>query len=166
MSKKKKPAIDPYKIVWRDGEPIDARTDSAVAWVEKKSGLNMPIVQGSYKSRYGGGADASKGTHDGGGIIDVSIAGMSARDRVNLMHWAKRAGFFGWFRHGPGWEGNEHLHLGLRKHRNLAPLAAAQEIAYDNRRNGLVSNLRDNTWRPLIPRRWSHRRNRPVLFGR
>lgn len=157
---------DPYAIVWRDGEPLDARTASALAWAERKAGVKVRLAQGSYQARFGGGAEASKGTHDLGGVIDVSIAGMSARDRVRFMHAAKRAGMFGWFRTGPKWVNNEHLHLGMRKHRNLAPLAAQQEIAYDQRRDGLVSDLPDRTWRPRIPRRWSHRRNRPILLGR
>lgn len=157
---------DPYDVTWRDGEPIDNRTASALRWVEKRTGVPIRVVQGSYQARYGGGATASAHTHDQGGVVDISTAELTKRQRIRLVHGLKRAGFAAWYRHGPGWVGNEHVHAVLRKHRNLHPEAAAQERDYDNLLNGLMSRLRDRTWRPLIPRRWSHRQNKPVLSRR
>ena len=154
---------DPYAVTWVWGEPVDRRTASFLQWVERKSGVPVRVVQGSYQKKYGGGAAASAGTHDGGGVVDLSISGLSRKQRVRLMRYIKRGGGFAWYRRGPGWVGTEHIHAGLRKHRNLAAGAAQQERDYDNRRNGLVSNLPDKTWRPKKPRRWSHRRNKPIV---
>lgn len=158
----------PYQITWWDNpawkadEPVDQRTKSALQWVEHKSGIKVIVVQGSYQAQYGGGASTSAHTHDEGGVVDIAVNHLSRWQRIRLMVWAKRAGFSGWYRHGPGWIGNEHFHLVLRHHRNLHPEAAAQVAAYDAHRNGLVSNLWDRTWRPRTPRRWSHRRNQPI----
>ncbi len=158
---KRKPvnASDPYGLTWRDGEPLDNRTATALKWAERKSGVTARVVQGSYQKRYGGGADASAGTHDQGGVIDLAIPA-TRRQRIRLIRACKKAGMAVWYRN---WPGNQHIHAVMRKHANLAPAAAQQVIDYDNRLNGLVTRLRDRTWRPLIARRWSHRRNRVVF---
>lgn len=151
---------DPYRIrTWDGVHKVDNRTYTALQRVQKRVKFPIKMSQGSYNV----GVEASKGTHDGGGIVDLSIAGLTAKQRVKLMHELKRAGFFAWFRTGSGWIGNEHIHAGLRKHKNLAWLAAKQELSYDQRRNGLANNAYDNTWRPKFRRHWSHRRNRVVF---
>lgn len=160
-----KPKTDPYKIVWwvntqRSNEPVDARTKSALEWVEKKSGIKITVVQGSYQARFGGGASASAGTHDQGGVVDVMTINLTRRQRIKLIRWAKRAGFAAWYRN---WPGNQHSHWVLRGHRNLAPLAAEQVRSYDAHRNGLADNAFDRSWRPKKSRRWSYRKNRPVI---
>jgi hypothetical protein len=159
----------PYRIVWwdnpawMDDEPVDERLKSALQWVERETGIKVLVVQGCYKAKYGGGANASAHTHDEGGVVDVAVKHLSRWQRIRLAHAFKRAGFAQWYRRGPGWVGNEHFHCVLRGHRNLHPEAAAQVVAYDARRNGLVSNLLDRTWRPKVKRRWSHRQNKPIL---
>ena len=160
MLRRKHNTTDPYEIVTWDGvHKVDQRTYTYLKAVERKTKMKIQLAQGSYNR----GVEASKGTHDMGGVVDVSTAGLSPKQRVKLMHGLKVKGGFGWFRHGPVWVGNEHIHVGLRKHKNLAWIAARQEIAYDNRRNGLADNAADRTWRPRIRRHWSHRRNRVVL---
>jgi len=150
---------DPYAITWRDGEPIDNRTASALRWAERKARVTARVVQGSYQAKYGGGAVASAGTHDSGGVLDLALPD-TRRKRIRLIRAMKRAGFAVWYRN---WPGNRHIHAVLRKHANLAPLAAQQVLDYDNRLDGLVTRLRDRTWRPLVSRRWSHRQNKPIL---
>ena len=145
---------------WIPDEPIDQRTKSALKWVERKSGVKITVVQGSYQARFGGGAGASAGTHDAGGVVDVMTIHLTRRQRIRLIRWAKKAGFAAWYRN---WPGNVHSHWVLRGHRNLAPLAAQQVRDFDNGRTGLVGALLDRTWRPKVPRRWSHRKNRPIL---
>ena len=154
---------DPYGVVWRDGEPLDRRTLSALERAEKKARIRVRVVQGSYQAQYGGGAAASAHTHDRGGVIDISVAGMTRRQRIRFIRSLKRRGFFVWFRGAPLWAGNEHIHAGMRWHRNLHPEALAQEADYDRRLNGLMSRLRDGTWRPLVSRHWSHRQGKIVL---
>lgn len=163
MSAKTVNHSDPYEVVWRDGEPLDRRTLSALNRAEQKAKVRTRVVQGSYQARYGGGANASAHTHDGGGVVDLATSHLTRRQRIRLVRSLKRRGFFVWYRHGAGWVGNEHVHAGLRKHKNLHPEAAAQERDYDSLLNGLMSRLRDRTWRPLVKRHWSHRQNRVIL---
>ena len=148
----------PYGRTTWNGQVIDNRTASALKWVQRKAGIPVVVVQGSYKA--GNGAAASAGTHDGGGVVDVQTIHLTRQQRVRLMRWAKRAGFAAWFRN---WPGNVHAHWVLRGHRNLDPSAAAQVRSYDAHRDGLAGNAYDPTWRPRKPRRWSHRRNKPIV---
>ena len=148
----------PYGRTTWNGQVIDNRTASALKWVQRKAGIPVVVVQGSYKA--GNGAAASAGTHDGGGVVDVQTIHLTRQQRVRLMRWAKRAGFAAWFRN---WPRNVHAHWVLRGHRNLDPSAAAQVRSYDAHRDGLAGNAYDPTWRPRKPRRWSHRRNKPIV---
>lgn len=160
-------ASKPYaKVQWR-GVTVDQRTKSALKWAERRYLAVAPnkrkpwrFGQGSYNA---GGVTASAGTHDGGGVVDIMFAGVPAKQRKATVKWLRKAGFAAWARTGPGWVGNEHAHAILRGHRNAHPAAKAQMIAYDNRRDGLAGNLADSTWRPKVKRRWSHRKNTPVL---
>lgn len=158
---------DPYeKITWR-GHRFDRRTKTAIEWAEKgyrsvapKKRSAFRIGQGSYSN-----GSLSAGTHSRGATVDVMFAGLTKKQQHGVVKWLKKAGFAAWARTGPGWEGNEHAHAVLRGHRKafIAPQAAAQVVDYDNRRNGLVSNLPDKSWRPKRKRRWSHKQGRPVL---
>ena len=145
---------------WIADEPIDERTKSALKWVERKSGVRITVVQGSYQAKFGGSATTSAGTHDQGGVVDVMTVHLKRRQRIKMIRWAKRAGFAAWYRN---WPGNQHSHWVLRGHRNLAPSAAAQVRDFDAGRTGLVGALVDHTWRPRKPRRWSHRQGKPVI---
>ena len=159
-------ASPPYQLTWWDNpawkadEPVDQRTKSALQWVERKTGIKIIVLQGSYQAKFGGGATASAHTHDQGGVVDVATAHLSRLQRIKLNRWAKRAGFAAWYRN---WPGNRHAHWVLRGHRDLHPEAAAQVRSYDAHRDGLFHNLWDRTWRPRRPRRWNHRRNRPIV---
>ena len=161
----------PYKIVmwdnpsWLPDEPVDERTKSALQYVERKTGIKILIAQGSYQAQYGGGAKASAHTHDLGGVVDVIVNHLSRWQRVKLMIGWKKAGGAGWYRRGPGWTGNEHFHWVLRGHRpkHIHQEALDQVDDFDNQRDGLFYNLVDRTWRPKVPRRWSHRQGKPIL---
>lgn len=155
----------PYeKVTWR-GHKFDQRTKSAIKWVEQhyiavapKKRSALRIGQGSYSD-----GSLSAGTHSGGGAVDIMFAGLNEKQQRSVVKWMRRAGFAAWGRTGRGWEGNEHAHGILIGHKNLHPAAQAQVVAYKNRRDGLVSNNVDNTWRPRYWRRWNHRLNKPIL---
>ena len=151
----------PYGRTTWNGQVIDNRTASALKWVQRKAGIPVVVVQGSYKA--GNGASASAGTHDKGGVVDCSVNGLSRKQRIRLVRALKQAGFAAWYRRPMPGVWGPHIHAVLRGHRNLAPGAAAQVPSYDAHRNGLANNAYDRTWRPKRPRRWSHRRNRPIV---
>ena len=159
---------DPYaRRVWR-GKQFDNRTVSALTWAEKKYLRRAPLMrkhwlisQGSYNA---GGVNASKGTHDGGGAVDISTSNMTDRQKRGAVKWLRRAGFAAWLRPylpGPnGW--GEHIHAILLEHRTASDGAKDQMVSYKGNRNGLANNAYDGTWRPRPLVRWSHRRGRPV----
>ncbi len=148
---------NPYERIWWRGFAMDRRTVSALEWVEKKTGQTIIITQGSYNP---GGVSASGGTHDGGGVVDIRTIHLSRRQRVQLMHWLKKAGFAAWYRKPPVFP--YHIHAVLLDHRSASPAAKAQMVSYLNHRNGLVGDAYDKTFRPKPAVRWSHRQNKPV----
>lgn len=162
-SKKVKKRSSPYERVGWRGVTLDARTASAMDWVAARVKNYVRPAQGSWS-----GADASAGTHSGSSAIDVGVAGWSLREIQELTNVMRRAGFAAWYRppaaatgNFPGW--GPHVHAILIGGKMMSPQAAAQVVAYKNGRNGLANNAYDYSWRPRIPRRWSHRLRRPVL---
>ena len=157
-------ASKPYaKRSWR-GRTFDNRTISAIKWAERnyievapKKRRPWVVTQGSYNP---GGVTASAGTHDGGGVWDCSVAGMNRKQIKAAVKWMRKAGFAAWFR---DWPGNQHIHAVLRGHRTASPGAKAQVASYERHRDGLAGDNYDSTWRPKVKRRWSHRKNAPVL---
>ena len=154
----------PYaKRTWR-GHTFDNRTISAIIWAEKRYLEAAPkkrrpwvVSQGSYNP---GGVNASAGTHDLGGVWDCSITGMNHKQIRATVKWLRKAGFAAWFR---DWPGNQHIHAVLLGHRVMSPGARSQCDSYRANRDGLAGNNIDHTWRPRRPRRWSHRKNRPMI---
>lgn len=127
--------IDPYAILLRDGKKVDALTDGALKRAEKILGRKLTVTQGSYNA---GGVKASAGTHDGGGVVDCPP--WDADETVIAL---RAVGFAAWHRQAiPGlWP--EHIHAVLIGHGKLAPVAARQVEAYQQRRDGLKSNAID-----------------------
>ena len=167
---KRKPVnrTKPYGRTAYSGKAVDNRTYTALRWVARKAGVPVIVVQGSYTSELpNGGAEASRGTHDLGGVVDLHVRSLTRKQRIRLVRYMKRAGFAAWYRKELWQNGTlvwgPHIHAVLRGHRNLAPLAAQQVTAYDTHRDGLAGNGYDRTWRPKRKRRWSHRQNKPIL---
>lgn len=130
MAKQKAPP--PFERVVYNGKFMDAKTKAFVQALEAKLGFPLTIVQGSYNP---GGVGASAGTHDEGGVIDLSPWDFAAKVRA-----ARELGACAWHRLPiPGVWG-EHIHFVIRDHGNLAPAAAQQQHFFDEkpRRNGLA----------------------------
>lgn len=156
------PHTAPYGRTYLQGKTCDNRTKSAFEYANrlfhKRTGKNLVVVQGCYHR----GVSASAGTHDGGGVLDLSVAGMSSKQIHQAVGAMRKAGFAAWHRTPlPGVWG-AHIHAVLIGHHNAAPLAKTQMINYRDHRDGLAGNRPDNTWHPK-PRVWSHKRNKPIL---
>lgn len=151
-----------YDKRWWRGVLLNNGTISALERVERRTGLHLNPTQGSYNGG-AGRVGASGGTHDGGGAVDLSVKGYTNSEKRLLNVEMRRAGFAGWHRdYIPGlWP--EHYHAELIGDRDASDSARAQWAAYAAHRNGLRDNGWDSSWRPRIPRRWSHRLNRIVL---
>jgi hypothetical protein len=157
------------RVNWR-GVVVNARTRDALRWAERKwqqqhRGLSIRPSQGSYKGSGGGNrVRASGGTHDGGGVVDISVSGLSETQRVHLVHALKDAGAAAWFR-PPNWDGRgggPHVHVIFVADREMDPSAARQVQSYDSGRNGLNNNARDDTYRAKPAVRFSYQQGKPV----
>jgi len=131
---------DPYALTTHDGKTVDEITHQALIECEKLLGYDLTIVQGSYNA---GKVEASAGTHDGGGVVDLK-----PWDWERKVHVLRSVGFAAWHREAVKGVWNEHIHAVLIGNKKLAPSAARQVEAYRAHRDGLKSNLPDNTWHP------------------
>lgn len=112
---------------------IEDRLRKAGGIVRDLSGL---ITQGAYS----GGVQASAGTHNGGGAIDVHYTTADTDEKIlawrrsGVAMWRRRPWEGPWGEHAHGiWIGCDHVSSG----------AANQIRAYRDGRNGLANNARD-----------------------
>jgi|SRR5829696_459292 len=124
---------------WRGGK-FNRTSIVSLLTVEKRSGLPIRVTQGGYNS---GGVAASAGTHDGGGVIDISVSGLSGDQRRRLLVWLRRCGWAAWLR-TPAQGFPYHIHAVRIGDRTASWGAKAQVVAYRNGRNGLKSNRADD----------------------
>lgn len=124
-----------YTQTTHDGKVVDEITDQALVAVEKRLGYTLTILQGSYHK----GVGASAGTHDGGGVVDLS-----PYDWENKVRALRAVGFAAW--HRPTLPGvwSEHIHAVLIGNQKLSSAAQGQVIDYRNKRNGLANDGADD----------------------
>lgn len=96
------------------------------------------LIQGSYHP----GVAASAGTHDGGGVVDVSISGKTQSQINDLILRLRKVGFAAWER-TPAEGFVYHVHACAIGDEQMAPLAQQQVQSYFNGRNGLSGNGAD-----------------------
>jgi len=136
-------------LLW-DGHKVDASTYLKLKVLEQRTGARPIVVQGSYN---GGGVAASGGTHDGGGVADLSIRslplGMSPREYVRR---ARSSGLVAWYRtEADGF--TPHIHAIDLGSKTLSPAAARQVDSWRRGRNGLANNGPDSGPKVVIPER-------------
>lgn len=126
-------------IVRIDGHRTNKRTANMVREAEKLGGPLL-VTQGSYNA---GGVAASGGTHDGGGVLDFSVRGLSMTQINRRVRGLRTVGFAAWYRSPiPGVWG-PHIHAVAGGTRDLAPLARLQWVDYKRGRNGLRGHALD-----------------------
>lgn len=145
------------KVPFR-GFKFDARTVQMIRWAERKAGFTFSIAQGSYNTT----VSASAGTHDGGGTVDFRCKQLDDAARTKMLRALKDAGFAAWHREARAGVWGEHIHAVAIGCKDLAPIAARQVTAYDNKRDGLAGNGPDRSYRPEPPVQFSAPLNRPV----
>lgn len=130
-----------YTRIIYGGVTLNKVTVQAFKEVEKRLGYKLTFYQGSYNNS----VEASGGTHSGGGAGDLA---KFEADRK--QHVTRAVGFASW--HRPfNWDGKagiEHVHCELLGDEDASVAAKGQWADYRAHRNGLVSNLVDNTWHP------------------
>lgn len=127
-----------HTVTKRQGWTLDNRTAAYFDAVNKAMPGGVLIIQGAFSRSVG----ASAGTHAGPGALDLkpmSSAYRTVAGYKKLETVCRQLGGAAWFRQ---WSGNYHVHLILKGTAGLPRVAANQVVAYNNGRDGLVSNLR------------------------
>lgn len=130
---------------------------NARAWLRAHGGCPparasaAQVTQGSYNR---GGVAASAGTHDGGGVIDMRVLGLTAGERRALIRALRQAGFAAWVRQPPAF--SWHIHAVAIGDPDLSRTARDQVAAYFRGRDGLAGNRPDPHGGPLV-KAWMRR---------
>lgn len=125
-----------HTVVQRQGYWLDQRTADFFDSVNKAMPGGVKIIQGPFNKS----VDASAGTHDGPGALDLkpvdqkykNVAGYKMLETI-----CRQRGGASWFRE---WTNNFHVHVIVIGTKGLPTVAAKQVTSYLNSRDGLKSN--------------------------
>ncbi|MFI0795791.1 peptidoglycan-binding domain-containing protein [Micromonospora rubida] len=87
-------AVTPGSAVAFRGAQVNIRTRAMLLEAERLLGRQLTISQGSYSTS----DPTSAGTHDGGGVLDLSVDGMSSTLRTTVVRQLRQVGFAAWLR--------------------------------------------------------------------
>jgi peptidoglycan hydrolase-like protein with peptidoglycan-binding domain len=123
------------------GIVINTRTKAMLAAADKILGRTLTLSQGSYNP---GGDPTSAGTHDGGGVVDVSVTGMSAAYRTTVAKALRTVGFAAWIRNPSQADWPWHIHAAAINDTDLSSEAQHQIGDYYLGLNGLADRGPDD----------------------
>lgn len=142
---------NPYDLTVWDGETVDYMTAAALEAAKAEFGGEIRMMQGSHNA---GGVAASGGTHDGGGVVDISVPDGDWEGALAAM---RKIGFAAWIRNvdGYGQAGSgAHIHAVLMGNEQLSPQAQVQVNSYLNNDDGLVGSRADDGPRDFVNNRF------------
>lgn len=128
--------VSPGSKVTYLSRTVNTRTRAMLREAQTRAGRTVALSQGSYRP----GVGSSAGTHDGGGVVDISISGMSASVRTTVVRSLREVGFAAWYRTAiPGVWG-PHIHAVAVSDPDLSLPAQAQVGDYYLGRDGLAGH--------------------------
>ncbi|MEU6711467.1 peptidoglycan-binding protein [Nonomuraea sp. NPDC046802] len=133
--------IDPGTRVSTGGFVVNARTRSMLAEAKRLLGRDLKLDQGSYNP---GGDPTSVGTHDGGGVVDISVKGMSSATRTAVVRALRLVGFAAWVRNPQQDDWPWHIHATAINDTDLSSQAQHQIGDYYLGLNGLAGRGPDD----------------------
>ncbi|RBQ21113.1 peptidoglycan-binding protein [Spongiactinospora rosea] len=139
-----------------DGGVVNTRTRSMLAEAKRLFGRRLVLDQGSYNP---GGDPTSVGTHDGGGVVDISVKGMNAATRTAAIRALRRVGFAAWVRDPSQDDWPWHIHAVAISDTDLSRQAQRQVGDYYLGFNGLSGRGPDDGPKVAI-RTWEEYRRR------
>ncbi|MFD0901573.1 peptidoglycan-binding domain-containing protein [Actinomadura sediminis] len=148
--------IAPGDRVPMRGVVVNTRTRSMLLEAERRLGRAFVLDQGSYNP---GGDPTSAGTHDGGGAVDISVAGMDAAERTAAARELRRVGFAAWVRSPAQGDWPWHVHAVAINDTDLSTRAQHQVGDYYLGLNGLAGRGPDDGPKVTI-RTWEEYRRR------
>ncbi|MFJ7209794.1 LysM peptidoglycan-binding domain-containing protein [Streptomyces sp. NPDC098789] len=138
------PAHD-YSRTVHGGKTVNTRTAVMLRNAEALVKTHFTLAQGSYNR----GVAASAGTHDGGGVIDISLGAWDNKQTTAIVQALRRTGFAAWERTVAQGFSSRHIHACAIGDREMMPVARHQVTAYFNYRDGLARNREDTTPHPF-----------------
>ncbi|MFC4533675.1 peptidoglycan-binding domain-containing protein [Sphaerisporangium dianthi] len=133
--------IGPGARVSAGGFVIDTRTRGMLAEAKRLLGRGLVLLQGSYNP---GGDPTSAGTHDGGGVVDISVEGMNSATRTAVVRALRRVGFAAWLRSPDQADWPWHIHAAAINDTDLSSQAQHQIGDYYLGLNGLAGRGPDD----------------------
>ncbi|MCP2336430.1 peptidoglycan-binding domain-containing protein [Actinomadura rupiterrae] len=130
---------------------INVRTQKMLAEAQRLLHRRLTLDQGSYNP---GGDPTSAGTHDGGGVVDVDVKGMSAATRTSVARALRRVGFAAWVRNPSQGDWPWHIHAAAINDTDLSSQAQHQIGDYYLGENGLAGRGPDDGPKVTPIRTW------------
>jgi peptidoglycan hydrolase-like protein with peptidoglycan-binding domain len=123
------------------GARVNTRTRAMLAAADAMLTWSLPLSQGSYTSTN----PSSAGTHDGGGVVDISVTSMTTTQRWETVRALRTVGFAAWLRNPSQGSWPYHIHAAAVSDPDLASVAANQIHDYYFGKNGLANHAADDT---------------------
>ncbi len=125
--------------------PAKGGSISEDAWrildeVSQRTNTSLRVQQGG---RNTGGDPTSKGTHDGGGAVDLFVNGMTPQQQLDVVSELRNQGVAAWLRTPEyGWNvpNDDHIHAIFMNDPDLSPVAREQVKQYKRGQNGLANH--------------------------
>jgi peptidoglycan hydrolase-like protein with peptidoglycan-binding domain len=123
------------------GRRVNTRTRNMLAAADAMLSWSLTLSQGSYTSANPGSA----GTHDGGGVVDISVTSMTTTQRWETVRALRTVGFAAWLRNPSQGDWPYHIHAAAVSDPDMAQAARNQIHDYYFGRNGLANHAADDT---------------------
>jgi peptidoglycan hydrolase-like protein with peptidoglycan-binding domain len=123
------------------GKQVNTRTRSMLAAADAMLSWSIVLSQGSYTSAN----PSSAGTHDGGGVVDISVTSLTTTQRWETVRALRTVGFAAWLRNPSQGDWPYHIHAAAVSDPDLASAARNQIHDYYFGKNGLANHAADDT---------------------
>lgn len=133
--------VRPGEHTRHSGKEVNARTEAMLVEAQRRLGRELVLTQGSYNP---GGDPTSAGTHDGGGVVDISVSGMDSATRTEVVRVLRTVGFAAWHRTPSQGNWPHHIHAAAINDPDLSSPAQHQTGDYHLGKNGLANEAPDD----------------------
>jgi len=123
------------------GKRVNTRTRNMLSAADGMLSWSLVLTQGSYTSSN----PASAGTHDGGGVVDISVTNLTTTQRWQTVKALRTVGFAAWLRNPSQGDWPYHIHAAAVSDPDLSQSARNQIHDYYFGRNGLANHAADDT---------------------
>ncbi|WP_117215632.1 peptidoglycan-binding protein [Allorhizocola rhizosphaerae] len=139
------------------GKRVNTRTRNMLSAADAMLSWSLTLSQGSYTSSN----PSSAGTHDGGGVVDISVTSMTTTQRWQTVKALRTVGFAAWLRNPSQGDWPYHIHAAAVSDPDLSGPARNQIHDYYFGRNGLANHAADDTPTAYrVPFTWWEKYNR------